>query len=119
MIQESWTGNGFTKLARNDYNLGGVKTSDPNKGATDYKPPSSEGSMLYRKFSGLKEYMNYWCRLISGQTGMNVYKTNIADKSTPKEQIFGFSNTPYAGDSSKSTQMWSIYNSLGLSKYDN
>lgn len=119
MIQESWTGNGFTKLAKNDYNLGGVKTSDPNKGATDYKPPASEGSMLYRKFNGLKEYMVYWCQLISGQTGMSVYKTNIADKSTPKEQIFGFSNTPYAGDSSKSTQMWSIYNSLGLSKYDN
>lgn len=118
MIQESWNGNGFTKLAKNDYNFGGVKTSDSSKAATDYLPPSSEGSMKYRKFGSVAEYMEYFCKLISGQTGMSVYKTEIADKSTPKEQIYGFANTPYAGDPTKSKKMWSIYNSLNLSQYD-
>lgn len=119
MIQESWTGNGFTKLAKNYFNFGGVKCSASSKDAVqDYKPPSSEGSMLYRKFNSLKDFMIYWCKLISGQTGMNVYKINIADKNTAKEQIMGFNNTPYAGDKSKSQQMLAIYNQNSLSDYD-
>ncbi len=119
MIQESWTGNGFTKLAKNYFNFGGVKCSASSQDAVqDYKPPSSEGSMLYRKFNSLKDFMIYWCKLISGETGMNVYKVNIADKSTAKEQIMGFNNTPYAGDKSKSQQMLAIYNQNSLSDYD-
>ena len=49
---------------------------------------------------------------------MSVYKTNIADKSTPKEQIFGFANTPYAGDKSKGGQMWRLVQSLNLEQYN-
>lgn len=119
MIQESWTSGGFTKLAKNHFNFGGVKCSASSQDAVhDYKPPASEGSMLYRKFNSLKDFMIYWCKLISGQTGMSVYKTNIADKNTPKEQMMGFNNTPYAGDKTKGQQMVSIYNSNGFSKYD-
>jgi flagellum-specific peptidoglycan hydrolase FlgJ len=119
MIQESWTGSGFTKLAKNYFNFGGVKCSASSQDAVqDYKPPASEGSMLYRKFNSLKDFMIYWCKLISGQTGMSVYKTNIADKNTPKEQIMGFNNTPYAGDKTKSKQMLAIYNQNNFSNYD-
>ncbi len=119
MIQESWTGSGFTKLAKNYFNFGGVKCSASSQDAVqDYKPPSSEGTMLYRKFNSLKDFMIYWCKLISGETGMNVYKVNIADKNTAKEQIMGFNNTPYAGDKSKSQQMLAIYNQNSLSDYD-
>lgn len=118
MIQESWTGSGFTKLAKNHYNFGGVKCSASSENAVqDYKPPSSEGSMLYRKFNSVKDFMIYWCELISGSSYN--YKSAIADKNTPKEQIFGFDDTPYAGDKSKGTQMWAIYNQNNLSQYDN
>lgn len=119
MIQESWTGSGFTKLAKNHYNFGGVKCSASSPNAVhDYKPPASEGSMLYRNFASVKDFMIYWCELISGRTGMSVYKTNIADKNTPRDQIFGFDNTPYAGDKTKGTQMWAIYKQNNLEQYD-
>ncbi|CUU47346.1 XkdQ/YqbQ family protein [Clostridium beijerinckii] len=117
MIQESWTGSGFTKLATKYYNFGGVKCSASSENAIqDYKPPSSEGNMLYRKFDSLKDFIIYWCELISGSSYN--YKSAIADKNTPKEQIFGFDNTPYAGDKTKGSQMWNIYSSDGFSKYD-
>ncbi len=121
MIQESWTGSGFTKLAKNDYNFGGIKTSDSSKAATDYKPPASEGSMLYRKFGSVAEYMEYFCKMLSGGFGGDIgsrYKRMIADKTTPIEQMNGFTGSGYAGDSSKAKQMISIYNSLNLSQYD-
>ena len=119
MIQESWTGSGFTKLAKNHYNFGGVKCSASSPDAVqDYKPPASEGSMLYRNFNSVKDFMIYWCELISGNTGMTVYKTNIADKTTPHDQIFGFDNTPYAGDKTKGRQMWAIYQQDNLAQYD-
>ncbi|MDU1603501.1 MAG: NlpC/P60 family protein [Clostridium sp.] len=118
MIQESWTGSGFTKLAKNHYNFGGVKCSASSENAVqDYKPPSSEGSMLYRKFDSVKDFMIYWCELISG--GSYNYKSAIADKNTPKEQIFGFDSTPYAGDKTKGSKMWAIYSQNNLSQYDN
>ncbi|MGG7146285.1 glucosaminidase domain-containing protein [Clostridium butyricum] len=118
MIQESWTGSGFTKLAKNYYNFGGVKCSASSQNAVqDYKPPASEGSMLYRKFDSVKDFMIYWCELISG--GSYNYKSAIADKNTPKEQIFGFDSTPYAGDKTKGSKMWAIYSQNNLSQYDN
>lgn len=118
MIQESWTGSGFTKLAKNYYNFGGVKCSASSQNAVqDYKPPASEGSMLYRRFDSVKDFMIYWCELISGSSYN--YKSAIADKNTPKEQIFGFDSTPYAGDKTKGTKMWAIYNQNNLSQYDN
>ena len=118
MIQESWTGSGFTKLAKNYYNFGGVKCSASSQNAVqDYKPPASEGSMLYRKFDSVKDFMIYWCELISG--GSYNYKSAIADKNTPKEQIFGFDRTPYAGDKTKGSKMWAIYSQNNLSQYDN
>ena len=119
MIQESWTGDGFTRLAKNHFNFGGVKCSASSENAVqDYKPPASEGSMLYRHFNTLKEFMTYWCELISGRTGMNVYKVNIADKNTAKEQCYGFDNTPYAGDKSKGGQMWRIVQQNALEQYN-
>ena len=118
MIQESWTGSGYTKLAKNYYNFGGVKCSASSQNAVqDYKPPASEGSMLYRKFDSVKDFMIYWCELISG--GSYNYKSAIADKNTPKEQIFGFDSTPYAGDKTKGSKMWAIYSQNNLSQYDN
>ena len=62
--------------------------------------------------------MTYWCELISGRTGMNVYKVNIADKNTAKEQCYGFDNTPYAGDKSKGGQMWRIVQQNALEQYN-
>ena len=119
MIQESWTGDGFTRLAKNHFNFGGVKCSASSENAVqDYKPPASEGSMLYRHFNTLKEFMTYWCELISGRTGMNVYKVNIADKNTAKEQCYGFDNTPYAGDPTKGGQMWRIVQQNALEQYN-
>ena len=121
MIQESWVGapDYFSYLAKHHFNFCGVKCSASSENAVqDYKPPKSEGSMLYRHFNSLKEFLIYWCQLISGETGMDVYRDNIASKNTAYDQCYGFDNTPYAGDKSKGGQMWRLVQSLNLEQYN-
>ncbi len=121
MIQESWTGSGFTKLAQSDFNFGGVKAAEGEPSATDYYPPKSEGSQPYRKFDSVADYMEKWCIFMTTSASAKNYgyKTQIADKSTPEEQMQGFANVPYCGDpAGKAKALKDIYNDDNLAQYD-
>ena len=120
MIQESWIGDGFSKLARKYFNLGGIKCRASSEYAVqDYPPPASEGSAwLYRGFKNVKDFMTFFCKMLNGETDVQEYKIYIADAKTAYEQCFNFRYTPYAEDPTKSDQMLQIVRQNNLEQYN-